>query len=124
MCYLTGEAEAQVTDLNFPRLSIFRPALLLCERQESRVMEKVAQVRYCYYYYHYYYYCYNHHHYHYERSFERMKERNTAKISWTEYFPNLMNIIVYIILLRIMHTFFTQKMLKYYLCVVYAKHNH
>lgn len=39
-----GEAEAMVTELNFPRLSIFRPALLLCERQESRPMEKVAQV--------------------------------------------------------------------------------
>lgn len=39
-----GEAEAMVTELNFPRLSIFRPALLLCERQESRPMEKVAQI--------------------------------------------------------------------------------
>lgn len=39
-----GEAEALVTELNYPRLSIFRPALLLCEREESRPMEKVAQV--------------------------------------------------------------------------------
>lgn len=39
-----GEAESMVTELNFPRLSIFRPALLLCEREETRPVEKIAQV--------------------------------------------------------------------------------
>jgi oxidoreductase len=32
-----------VIKLGFDRVSIFRPALLLCERQESRPFEKLAQ---------------------------------------------------------------------------------
>nr|XP_027237928.1 oxidoreductase HTATIP2-like [Penaeus vannamei] len=39
-----GEVENMVTELNFPRLSIYRPSLLLCDRQESRPMEKIAQI--------------------------------------------------------------------------------
>lgn len=39
-----GEVEEQVTELEFPRLSIYRPALLLCDRNESRPLEKVAQI--------------------------------------------------------------------------------
>jgi len=38
-----GQAEAAVEDLGFDRLSIYRPALLLCDRQERRSLEKVAQ---------------------------------------------------------------------------------
>ncbi|KAG7172707.1 oxidoreductase HTATIP2-like isoform X2 [Homarus americanus] len=39
-----GEAEELVKELNFPRLSIYRPSLLLCDREESRPLEKVAQI--------------------------------------------------------------------------------
>ena len=42
--HCTGEAEESVTDLNFPRLSIYRPGLLICERKESRMFEFAAQV--------------------------------------------------------------------------------
>jgi len=38
-----GQTEADVEKLGFDRLSIYRPALLLCDRQESRPLEKVAQ---------------------------------------------------------------------------------
>ncbi|KAJ6652969.1 hypothetical protein lerEdw1_010238 [Lerista edwardsae] len=34
-----GEAEARVQAVGFPRCSIFRPAVLLCDRQESRPSE-------------------------------------------------------------------------------------
>ncbi|KAK8738562.1 hypothetical protein OTU49_003938 [Cherax quadricarinatus] len=39
-----GEVEELVQKLNFPRLSIYRPSLLLCDREESRPLEKVAQI--------------------------------------------------------------------------------
>lgn len=38
-----GEAEAAVAALGFPRVSVFRPGLLLTERSESRPLETVAQ---------------------------------------------------------------------------------
>jgi len=39
-----GEVEALVSDLEFPRLSIYRPGLLLCERPgDVRVLEWVGQ---------------------------------------------------------------------------------
>lgn len=34
-----GEVEERLKEMNFEKLSIFRPALLLCDRQESRPME-------------------------------------------------------------------------------------
>ncbi|XP_045591952.1 oxidoreductase HTATIP2 isoform X3 [Procambarus clarkii] len=39
-----GEVEELVKDLNFPHLTIYRPSLLLCDREESRPLEKVAQI--------------------------------------------------------------------------------
>ncbi|KAB7497664.1 Oxidoreductase HTATIP2 [Armadillidium nasatum] len=39
-----GEVEKMVTDLDFERLSIFRPGLLLCEREQSRPFEKILQL--------------------------------------------------------------------------------
>ncbi|XP_054859534.1 oxidoreductase HTATIP2-like [Eublepharis macularius] len=38
-----GEAESRVKAVGFDRLSIFRPALLLCDRQESRPAEWMAR---------------------------------------------------------------------------------
>jgi len=38
-----GQAEFDIEKLGFDRLSIYRPALLLCERQESRFLEKMAR---------------------------------------------------------------------------------
>ncbi|XP_076050310.1 protein HTATIP2-like [Oratosquilla oratoria] len=39
-----GECEKFLTELNLPRLSIYRPSILLCARQEARPLEWVAQV--------------------------------------------------------------------------------
>ncbi|XP_064118626.1 oxidoreductase HTATIP2-like isoform X1 [Macrobrachium nipponense] len=39
-----GETEDLVKEVGFPRLSIYRPALLLCDREESRPLEKIAQI--------------------------------------------------------------------------------
>ena len=39
-----GQVEDKVTQLAFDRLSIYRPGLLLCERQERRILEKILQV--------------------------------------------------------------------------------
>ncbi|XP_075044541.1 protein HTATIP2 [Mixophyes fleayi] len=38
-----GEVEAEVEELDFDRFSIFRPAVLLCDRQESRPSEWFAR---------------------------------------------------------------------------------
>ncbi|XP_073514330.1 oxidoreductase HTATIP2 isoform X1 [Phyllobates terribilis] len=38
-----GEVEAEVEDLGFDRFSIFRPAVLLCDRQESRPAEWITR---------------------------------------------------------------------------------
>jgi len=38
-----GQAEFDIEKLGFDRLSIYRPALLICERKESRPLEKFAQ---------------------------------------------------------------------------------
>ncbi|XP_053304635.1 oxidoreductase HTATIP2 [Spea bombifrons] len=38
-----GEVEAEVEELDFERYSIFRPAVLLCDRQESRPAEWIAR---------------------------------------------------------------------------------
>ncbi|KAJ2824475.1 Oxidoreductase htatip2 [Coemansia erecta] len=37
-----GEVDSDIQDMGFPRVSIFRPGMLLCDREESRPMEKVA----------------------------------------------------------------------------------
>ncbi|KAJ2785216.1 Oxidoreductase htatip2 [Coemansia javaensis] len=37
-----GEVDAEVAAMGFPRASIFRPAMLLCRREESRIMERIA----------------------------------------------------------------------------------
>ncbi|XP_057371983.1 oxidoreductase HTATIP2-like [Daphnia carinata] len=39
-----GEVEEKVAEMEFDKLCIYRPGLLLCDRQESRVLEKVLQV--------------------------------------------------------------------------------
>ncbi len=39
-----GLVEERVSQLGFNRLSIYRPGLLLCEREERRLLEKVLQV--------------------------------------------------------------------------------
>ncbi|XP_071527372.1 oxidoreductase HTATIP2-like isoform X2 [Panulirus ornatus] len=39
-----GEVETLVKELGFPRLTIYRPSVLLCDRQESRPLEKIAQI--------------------------------------------------------------------------------
>uniref|UniRef100_A0A8D0H7R2 Protein HTATIP2 n=1 Tax=Sphenodon punctatus TaxID=8508 RepID=A0A8D0H7R2_SPHPU len=39
---IKGEAEAKIEELNFSRCTILRPALLLCNRQESRPVEWLA----------------------------------------------------------------------------------
>ncbi|KAJ1748719.1 Oxidoreductase htatip2 [Coemansia sp. RSA 1821] len=36
-----GEVDSQVQELGFPRVSIFRPAVLLCQREEGRLAEKL-----------------------------------------------------------------------------------
>lgn len=41
---LKGEVEERVQTFNIPSISIFRPSMLLGNRQESRPMESVAQV--------------------------------------------------------------------------------
>lgn len=41
-----GEVEEELKAMNFERLSIFRPGMLLCEREESRPME--ACIRCCF----------------------------------------------------------------------------
>ncbi|XP_078405643.1 LOW QUALITY PROTEIN: oxidoreductase HTATIP2 [Cetorhinus maximus] len=38
-----GRVEAAIEELNFDRYSIFRPALLMCDRQESRPMEWLSR---------------------------------------------------------------------------------
>jgi uncharacterized protein YbjT (DUF2867 family) len=39
-----GEIENALTDLNFDRLGIFRPSLLLGERSETRIGERIGQI--------------------------------------------------------------------------------
>uniref|UniRef100_A0A6I8PLW9 HIV-1 Tat interactive protein 2 n=1 Tax=Ornithorhynchus anatinus TaxID=9258 RepID=A0A6I8PLW9_ORNAN len=39
----SGEVEAKIEELNFDRYTIFRPAVLLCDRQESRPGEWLAR---------------------------------------------------------------------------------
>lgn len=34
-----GKAEQQVRDLDFPSFSVYRPGLLMCERQQNRSLE-------------------------------------------------------------------------------------
>lgn len=41
---IKGLVEERVSQLGFNRLSIYRPGLLLCEREERRLLEKVLQV--------------------------------------------------------------------------------
>ncbi|HTE28269.1 NAD(P)H-binding protein [Flavitalea sp.] len=41
---LKGETEEALKKINFPSLHIFQPSLLLGERNESRITEKIAQV--------------------------------------------------------------------------------
>ncbi|KAJ1833238.1 Oxidoreductase htatip2 [Coemansia sp. RSA 2711] len=36
-----GEVDSEVQDMDFPRVSIFRPGLLVCNREEARPMEKL-----------------------------------------------------------------------------------
>jgi oxidoreductase len=38
-----GKAEEAVKELEFERTSIYRPGLLITEREESRILEKTAQ---------------------------------------------------------------------------------
>ncbi|CAF0793959.1 unnamed protein product [Adineta steineri] len=38
-----GQAEAALTKMSFPRLSIYRPAMLMVDRVEHRLMERIAQ---------------------------------------------------------------------------------
>ncbi|GCB71974.1 hypothetical protein scyTo_0008987 [Scyliorhinus torazame] len=38
-----GQVEAAIEELNFDRYSIFRPGVLMCDRQESRPMEWMAR---------------------------------------------------------------------------------
>jgi len=40
---IKGQVETEVMNLDFERLSIYRPALLLCERKENRPLEKILQ---------------------------------------------------------------------------------
>ncbi|XP_069761014.1 oxidoreductase HTATIP2 [Narcine bancroftii] len=40
---IKGQVEAAVEELNFDRYSIFRPGVLMCDRQESRPMEWMAR---------------------------------------------------------------------------------
>ncbi|KAJ1731852.1 Oxidoreductase htatip2 [Coemansia biformis] len=37
-----GEVDAEVQSMGFPRASIFRPAMLMCHRDEARLLERVA----------------------------------------------------------------------------------
>lgn len=39
-----GEVEELVSAIGFPRVSIYRPSVLLCDREENRPLEKFAQV--------------------------------------------------------------------------------
>ncbi|KAJ2402071.1 Oxidoreductase htatip2 [Coemansia sp. RSA 2559] len=39
-----GQADDEIQNMGFPRVSVFRPAMLLCDRDESRIVEKVATV--------------------------------------------------------------------------------
>ncbi|KAH9494999.1 Oxidoreductase htatip2 [Bulinus truncatus] len=41
---IKGEVEHTLSEMNFDRLSIYRPGLLLCDRQQSRPMEKVTTI--------------------------------------------------------------------------------
>jgi len=43
MIKITGECEVKVTQMNFPSLTIYRPGLLICDRNELRPLEFVAQ---------------------------------------------------------------------------------
>jgi len=38
-----GKVEHEVSELGFPRLSIFRPAMLMCDRVEQRTVEKIIR---------------------------------------------------------------------------------
>jgi len=38
-----GEVEDECFDLKFEKLTVYQPGLLLCNREESRILEKVAQ---------------------------------------------------------------------------------
>ena len=38
---LQGVTEQDVIDLGFPKLTIYRPATLMCDREESRFGEKI-----------------------------------------------------------------------------------
>ncbi|XP_078077124.1 oxidoreductase HTATIP2 [Mustelus asterias] len=40
---IKGQVEAAIEELNFDRYSIFRPGVLMCDRQESRPMEWMAR---------------------------------------------------------------------------------
>ncbi|KAJ2804597.1 Oxidoreductase htatip2 [Coemansia helicoidea] len=37
-----GEVDAELQGMGFPRVSIFRPAMLLCKRDEARLLERIA----------------------------------------------------------------------------------
>ncbi|KAJ1853070.1 Oxidoreductase htatip2 [Coemansia sp. RSA 1822] len=37
-----GEVDSEIQDMGFPRVSIFRPSMLLCDRKEARLLEKAA----------------------------------------------------------------------------------
>jgi len=41
---LKGEVEDKISSMSIPSISIFRPSMLLGNRQESRLMESIAQV--------------------------------------------------------------------------------
>ena len=42
--YVQGEVEAELSALGFTRISIWRPALLICDRQERRPLEAAVQM--------------------------------------------------------------------------------
>ncbi|KAJ2614783.1 Oxidoreductase htatip2 [Coemansia sp. RSA 1365] len=37
-----GEVDSEIQDMGFPRVSIFRPGMLMCDRKEARPTEKMA----------------------------------------------------------------------------------
>ncbi|KAJ2556019.1 Oxidoreductase htatip2 [Coemansia sp. RSA 1933] len=39
-----GQADDEIQNMGFPRVSVFRPGMLLCDRGESRILEKVVTV--------------------------------------------------------------------------------
>ncbi|KAJ1664066.1 Oxidoreductase htatip2 [Coemansia sp. RSA 1813] len=39
-----GQADDEIQNMGFPRVSVFRPGMLLCDRGESRLLEKVVTV--------------------------------------------------------------------------------